>query len=447
MGEFHERLLRKGETMLALNVILGMLELAVLLSCTYLVLSRTKRTIYRAKRYYIIGFLLYAMFLLGMPALFRNNIASAVGWIIVMPLLGYLLFHRGKAVLIFDALYALLLELTQLVVITGVSAWVQQDVFRRGFTSIYETANLMLFLKIIAVSGITALWIALTKYHRIRTVSKWQLITILLLPAFSGVFLYSLFTMGQIFIELYGIWMVILNITLLILLNLYVVYLLSYMSKNNELQNELNLFQQQNDIQYRYYGELEQKYEDSRKIIHDMRNHLHAVEQLYEQGEKKVGDAYIKDMHQILNTLGHQYYTSNRMLNMILNDKVQYAGRHDIVISVQIGDVNLNDIKDVDITTIFANLLDNAIEELAAAAEETGPGMEVKAEIELKMDYFHEFRVIRIRNPIVSQIPKKKEGHMGIGLSNVKETLKRYGGMIETEVREGYYEVSITIPK
>lgn len=438
--------------MIVLNVILGILELAVLLCCTYFVLSRTKRTIYRAKRYYVIGFLVYTVFMIGIPALFRNDAVTTIGWMICISALGYLLFHRGKPELICDALYALLLEMTQIAVIMGVTAWIQQDLFRRGFTSVYEIANLMLFLKIVAVLVITVFWMILLKYRRIRIISKWQLFTILLLPAFSGVFLYSLITMGQIFIELYGIWMVVLNITLLILLNLYVVYLLSYMSKNNELRNELNLFQQQNDIRYRYYEELEQKYQDSRKVIHDMRNHLHAVEQLYEQGEKKAGDAYIKDMHQMLNTLGHQYYTSNRMLNMILNDKVQYAGRYRIGFSVQIGDVDLNGIKDVDITTIFANLLDNAIEELIGEAEqerkqELDQISVGNTKIELKVDYFHEFLVICVRNPILSKIPNKKEGHMGIGQSNVRETLKKYGGTMETTLCDGIYEVSITMPK
>lgn len=433
--------------MIVLNVILGMLELLVLIGCTYVVLSR-KRTIYRAKRYYVISFLLYGASLLVVPGFLKNDVIITVGWMVIMPLMGYMLFHRGKAELICDVLYVLLLELTQLGVILGITAWVEQDILRRGFTSVYEASNLIIFLKIIAELLITVLWMLLLKYRRIRNLSKWQLFTILLLPVFSSLFLYSLVTMGQIFIKLYGIWLVVLNVTLLLFLNLYVVYLLSYMSKNNELKNELNLFQQQNDIQYRYYEELERKYQDSRKVIHDMRNHLHAVEQLYGQGEMGAGDTYIKDMHQMLNVLGHQYYTSNRMLNMILNDKVQYAGRYHIEIAVQIGDVNLDKIKDVDITTIFANLLDNAIEELMTEEkEEQKTNSDVKRKIELKVDYFHEFLVIFIRNPMLSEAPKQKKGHMGIGLLNVRETLKKYGGTIETVLCEGYYEVSVTMPK
>ena len=85
------------------------------------------------------------------------------------------------------------------------------------------------------------------------------------------------------------------------------------------------------------------------------------------------------------------------------------------MVRAAIGDVKLTGIKDLDITTIFANLLDNAIE----AARE----IKNDAYIDLKMDYFNEFIVVSIRNSM-GESESTKEGHMGIGLENVRYTLE-----------------------
>mgnify|MGYP000072618025 FL=1 len=105
--------------------------------------------------------------------------------------------------------------------------------------------------------------------------------------------------------------------------------------------------------------------------MHDMKNHLQAVEHLYQAKDgQEQGGAYVKDLYHMLNLLGEKYYSSNRMLNIICNDKLSLARHPAVAISVEIGDVDFSDLRDIDITTIFANLLDNALE----AAEDFGEG-------------------------------------------------------------------------
>ena len=77
----------------------------------------------------------------------------------------------------------------------------------------------------------------------------------------------------------------------------------------------------------------------------------------------------MKDLYHMLNLLGEKYYSSNRMLNIICNDKLSLARHPAVAISVEIGDVDFSDLRDIDITTIFANLLDNALEAVEAFGE------------------------------------------------------------------------------
>lgn len=98
----------------------------------------------------------------------------------------------------------------------------------------------------------------------------------------------------------------------------------------------------------------------------------------------------------MLNVLGEKRYTENQMLNIILNEKIREAEAKGITVTVRVGDIDLSDIKEIDLTTIFANLLDNAIE----AAGEDG-------RLSIKLDEFREFRVGEIRNSIQPELKKK----------------------------------------
>ncbi len=165
-----------------------------------------------------------------------------------------------------------------------------------------------------------------------------------------------------------GIITLIVNLVCILLLNIYVSYIFDNIVKKNELENELNLIRQKETMQYRYYEELEKKYLKTRKVVHDMRSHLIAIEQLYQ--EKDGGSvSYMQDMHRMLNELGQNYYTENRVLNIILNDKAQLAESLGITFEIRAAGTDLTFMKEMDITTVFANLMDNALEAASEAEE------------------------------------------------------------------------------
>ncbi|HJB29895.1 MAG TPA: ATP-binding protein, partial [Candidatus Blautia faecavium] len=93
-------------------------------------------------------------------------------------------------------------------------------------------------------------------------------------------------------------------------------------------------------------------------------------------------------------------------------------------------------IKDVDITTIFANLLDNAIEAAKATASPY---------LKLKIQEVHSFRVISLVNS--SSLEHKKSGHMGLGLENVRHTVEKYSGTINWEQFPHKFQTSILLPR
>lgn len=434
--------------MAILNLILGIMELGVMIYCAYYFMSHIERNICRAKWWYIAGFFVYSMIII-LGVIFRYSQLSMVAGIVYLAVLGHFLFNRNMQYLLYYLLFGLIGVLGQSAVLNLSALFIPSN----DINSALLMANIALTLKIVLYLLLTKFMVFFVNRKKINKINKWQLISMYMVPVWSIIFLLSMVQVGAVYIQLYGITVIVVNIILLLILDVYFIYLGGYISKSNELEKELQLYHQQNELQYKYYGDLEKKYQDSRKVLHDMKNHLIAVEQLYHMQESDAGNSYVKDMHHMLNVLGERSYTNHKMLNIILNDKLSNAERDGIHTAVEIGDVSLEFVKDIDVTTVFANLLDNAIE--AAKRVQEHPY------IRMKMNYFNEFVVISIRNSLLVEGAlnsangadssgrrhrTRGSGHMGYGLQNVKKTLEKYNGTMQTGSSKSEFQVNITLP-
>lgn len=434
--------------MAILNLVLGITELGVMIYCAYYFMSHIERNIYRAKWWYIAAFFFYGMIII-LGVIFRNTILSMVAGIVYLAVMGHFLFNSNMLYIVYYALFTLIGVLGQSAILNLSSLFIPSN----DINSALLMANIALTLKIILYLLLTKFMVFFVNRKKINRINKWQLVSMYMVPVWSVIFLLSLVQVGAVYIQLYGITVIAVNIVLLLVLDVYFIYLGGYISKSNELEKELQLYHQQNELQYKYYGELEKKYQDSRKVLHDMKNHLIAVEQLYHMQESDAGNTYVKDMHHMLNVLGERFYTNHKMLNIILNDKLSNAKRDGIYSVVEIGEVSLEFMKDIDVTTVFANLLDNAIEAAKRVSEHPY--------IRIKLNYFNEFVVISIRNSLLAEgvmnaVQKDEEHrsrhrskvgrHMGYGLQNVKKTLEKYNGTMQTGSSESEFQVNITLP-
>ena len=418
--------------MIVLNFVLGFLELAVLVYSAYYYMNHIGREIYRKKRWYVLAFLAYGVVFSVLTPLFQSDYVNIGAGLLMISLIGHFLFNKRGLYIFYYLFYMVCVCICQIVVLFGMQG------FLSYIRNPYVYFNICLALKILIVLCVTRFLVFVIKQKKMSRLTRWQHISIFLLPIFSLVFMMSMVIMGQVYAPLYGYGLIAVNLVILLAVNIFFVYLFGYMFKANNLENELKVFRNQNEIQFKYYSQLEKKYGDSRKVIHDMKNHLQAIERLYASKETEVAKSYVEDIYHMLNVLGEKYYTDHRMLNIILNDKLGEAEREGIRVRAAIGDVKLIGIKDLDITTVFANLLDNAIEAARKVKEE--------AFIDMKMDYFNEFIVISIRNS-VNRNENHKEGHMGIGLENVRYTLEKYHGTLHTGQEDGEFQVNIMLPK
>lgn len=388
------------------------------------------------KNLIVLSYLLICLML----SLLQNGIINLIFLLLILPI-GHFLYNSQRLYIVYYMGFVIALYLTDILVVSAAQLVLSSGVINYADARAYYVVLVMavrfteyLVLKILV-------WIIRRKQH--ERITRRQMIASFLMPAFSIVNLLSMMTFLEYYMSEENLLLFALNMLLLISLNIYFTTVFDIISRNNYLNNELNLYRQQQEIQMRYYENLDKKYDSTRKLVHDVRNHVQAMQHLYEEQNNEAGCRYAKDVHDMLNHLGQKYYTSNKMLNIILNDKVQRMHELGISEDIRVAEVNLEFIREVDITTLFANILDNAIE---AAEHSAGKS------ISLRVAAVHEFITITLKNSMDTE-PRKlsdtfestKKDHDGLGLKNVGRVVEKYKGDIQYEWRENYFITRIML--
>ena len=136
-------------------------------------------------------------------------------------------------------------------------------------------------------------------------------------------------------------------------------------------------------------------------------------------------------------------YGGNFALNTVLVYYVQEAEKSDISINVDVSIPNEVNISDSDLTVLFGNLLENAIDACKNIEIE-------KRKIDLKIHKPNaEAIVFSIDNTFDGNIKMKgnrflstKENGSGIGIESVKYVVNKYEGDIKIEINENKFCVS-----
>lgn len=210
----------------------------------------------------------------------------------------------------------------------------------------------------------------------------------------------------------------------------YFLYFVRFIEENNKLETEIKLLEQQSEIQYEYYLSQEDKYNDSIKILHDVNKHLNMIRNIYEIGNECLAKKYADEIETMLKPLGISEYTNNPILNILLNDKARYAKLHNVDFEIKVGRIDFSFMKPVEVTTIFANLLDNAIDAVMKSNTDN-------KYIIVNLDCYNDFIVINITNSFSGHciwkdgkpVSNKGKNH-GLGLINVEKVVRKYSGNI-----------------
>ena len=233
----------------------------------------------------------------------------------------------------------------------------------------------------------------------------------------------------------------VLNLGCIVLADLFLLYLIKVMNEKNFLEYEVKSMEKQADLQYKYYVKQEQKYNKTLGLLHDVNKHIKSIEQLYLNGNTEIAAEYTKQISGMLKPLIPVKYTGNPLLDILLADYISIMDEKGIDFDIKVDNIKMDFMDAIDITTIFGNLLDNAIEAC--------DGIESDRKILVKIGAYHEMISIRMENNCTTVKWKngvavsEKGQNRGMGLPNVRRSIEKYDGNIMLKGEDGLFIVDI----
>lgn len=226
-----------------------------------------------------------------------------------------------------------------------------------------------------------------------------------------------------------------------ILINAYIAYIITQLSDAYRYKYELSIAEHLREMQLANYKEIERKYRESRAAIHDIKKHIQIIENLNDEKREE----YTQHIYKQMDNLFSGFHCSNHILSIILSQKISFAQSEGIEVITSVDDIDIDFIDDLDITAIFANLWDNAIEACSK--------VDNNKFIEFKMYLFKGFIIINMTNSFDGNIVLKnglpvstKSQHEGIGLSNIRVSVDKYDGLFVVDNDNMKFKAEITIP-
>lgn len=194
--------------------------------------------------------------------------------------------------------------------------------------------------------------------------------------------------------------------------------------------------------QYAYYSDKLKDEERIRSIYHDLKNHLLVMESRQNTEETRRMAETLRSQ-----IAGYEDYvhTGNEFLDIILKDKAAKAREKQIDFSAMVDFHGIDFLEPLDISTIFGNAIDNAIE-----ASENLP--EYKRLITVKAERVRDMLIITVENNtapgnhLVEGTTKKDRFVHGFGIPNIKKAVEKYSGQCSFQQEERMYRLKILIP-
>lgn len=179
-----------------------------------------------------------------------------------------------------------------------------------------------------------------------------------------------------------------------------------------------------------------------RTLRHDLDNHLISISQHIKDGENEKALEYIAKISGNLSDIPTYTDTNNPTLNAILDLKRITCLKEKINLKCYI-QKDLIEFDDVAFSTVFGNIMDNAIE-----AERSEEEKEIRLSLESKGDYLHITVQNRISRPVLvdgllPDTTKKDKHNHGLGMYSITETVTQNNGVIDIYEKSGWLIVDV----
>lgn len=193
-------------------------------------------------------------------------------------------------------------------------------------------------------------------------------------------------------------------------------------------------------------------YQDSLDLIHVKYHDLkHQIAALRMETDEEKRRKWLDAMEEEVSAFETLNKTGNQVLDTILAAKIFHCRKNKIQVTC-VADGKLLDFMHVmDICSIFGNALDNAIEHVVLIPEEEKRliHMSVSAKknfVFIKIENYCETEIVKNEHSLITTTKADKQNH-GFGLRSICAAAEKYGGSVNFEQVQNWFELKILIPR
>lgn len=390
------------------------------------------QSIYSPKKSNSISFtitiFLYFTLLLVYRFVFNNEIFNTFLIIIINILIVFSLYKSSLKSAIFHGfalgISQLLSEFISLYLVAAFLKTETQSVMEHHFEIATILSKILYFL----ISRLLILFSI--KENKSRSWGKWFGLSLLPLSSIAIVISFRVIT-NNIILEPFENTFLIFSTSFLLLVNIIVYLTYEKAEKSNQKLLEFELINQKNNIDMQYLQLLEKKNETMNIMAHNYKNHIVTIGNMSDSPEIK---KYINKMFGEITVYNQIAKTKNRLLDVILSKYIDICNDKNIKFEIDVMTDNLSFINSYDISSLFNNILDNAVE-----AASLSSGRYIHLEITASLNSYH--KIIAINS--CDNEPHSEKGKLittkrnknvhGFGTKSIRKIVNKYDGEFQWE--------------
>lgn len=197
-------------------------------------------------------------------------------------------------------------------------------------------------------------------------------------------------------------------------------------------------------MQTMQYENLQQKIAEARRAKHDVRHHIAVMQGYLGDGDMKSLGKYLAEYSASLPDDSLVRFCENAAANAVLLHFAQQAKSNGIDYLVKAAIPNNIFVSDTDISILFGNLLENALDACKAESDDS-------RKIIVRADLNGGSLCITVDNTYTGTLKCTSDGSImstkhngsGIGTQSVRSIAEKYGGVCRFEVKSGMFCVSV----
>lgn len=198
------------------------------------------------------------------------------------------------------------------------------------------------------------------------------------------------------------------------------------------------------ELQLQYYSELTEKMTEIREYRHDINNLVSVAEAMITESTSQTGRDYIDEMKRKAESMKFPVYTSSEIANAVLWKKEREARQVGVDFKVRADISESFPLDKIDICSLFANLLDNAVNEAKETEEKT---------VEVTAGRRFGLLMVEVVNSADNnleitgrkKLKSAKDGDHGHGLGIVEKIAEKYDGRFVFEVKDGKARAAVSL--